>query len=191
MSREQHQTTGNGLSKRIWVGEQNHCSLDGLLNLLTRFSTSFSLQICIWSFLNYFFSLCSYFFCTYHFIGVWSFYYQRLEWKVYTKERDRTRLDFGFLWLLTFLLFLCFLPFSFSICFLSIFYLTVLTGLKVWHHSLQKPPLVCCKFPKHSNLHYILTFSVSVSFNIKFVLAFSHWALGVKPFTTKTLVGLF
>ena len=34
-------------------------------------------------------------------------------------------------------------------------------------------------------------FFVFVSFNIKFVLAFSHWALGVKPFTTKTLVGLF
>ena len=47
MSREQHQTTENGLSERILVGEQNHCSLDGLFNLLTRFSTSFSLQIYI------------------------------------------------------------------------------------------------------------------------------------------------
>lgn len=34
MSREQHQTTGNGLSKRILVGEQNRGSLNGLFNLL-------------------------------------------------------------------------------------------------------------------------------------------------------------
>ena len=34
MSREQHQTTANGLSKRILVVEQNRCSLDGLFNLL-------------------------------------------------------------------------------------------------------------------------------------------------------------
>ena len=34
MSREQHQTAGNGLSKRILVGEQNGGSLNGLFTFL-------------------------------------------------------------------------------------------------------------------------------------------------------------